>query len=707
MEAHDMDLVPAHVPVDRSLQVLAVCSGGGAGDPRCREGPLRLRRMGFLRALERMGLRLSWTEIPEPVLAQGAAGENVIAVNRVLARCSASAVARGQRFLVLGGDHSCAIGTWSGVAAALDERTPLGLLWIDAHMDSHRPHTSPTGNLHGMPLACLLGYGDTPCGGAGVLRPERVCLIGVRSFEPEEARLLEALRVRVYLMEELHRRGLAAVMGEALGRVAGSQGRFGLTLDLDAVDPRDAPGVGSPVPGGIQGAELLRVLAGIGTRDGFLGLEIAEYNPSLDRGLRTAGLVTNLARAVFEAGGHIMTNPLELEGRYCAHNYHPLPVTLVRGRGVYVWDDQGRRYLDMMSAYSAVSHGHGHPRLLRALHDQARTLAVVSRAFHSDRLGPFLQRACELTGQDMALPMNTGAEAVETALKACRKWAYRVKGVAEGRAEIIACEGNFHGRTLAIVAMSSEPQYQEGFGPFPPGFRCIPYGDARALEAAITPHTAAFLVEPIQGEGGIVLPPAGYLKACARICRDHGVLLVCDEVQTGLGRTGALLACDHDGIRPDGLILGKALGGGLLPVSLFLACRELMEVFTPGDHGSTFGGNPLACAVGLEALNSLLEEGLIERSAQLGGYMLERLRTLDSPLVKEVRGRGLFVGIEVDGRRASARAVCEALLAEGVLSKETRDTVVRFAPPLVIERAQIDQAVAGLRRALKTLEHAA
>jgi ornithine--oxo-acid transaminase len=545
--------------------------------------------MGLLSALEGMGLRLSWTTIHERTPAQDDAPKIIDALNAELARRSCSAVAGGQRFLVLGGDHSCAVGTWSGVRAALDEDKHLGLIWIDAHMDSHRPHTSPTSNLHGMPLACLLGYGNTPCAGARVLRPERVCLIGVRSFEAAEARLLEGLRVRVYSMDEVRRLGLAAVMGEALERVGGAHGRFGVTLDLDAVDPRDAPGVGSPEPGGIPGRDLVVALAGMGMRPGFLGLEIAEYNPSLDRGLRTAGLVTDLVRAVFETGGHTMTNPLELESRYCAHNYHPLPVTLVKGRGVYVWDDRGRRYLDMMSAYSAVSHGHGHPRLLRALHDQASTLAVVSRAFHTDRLGPFLQRACELTGQDMALPMNTGAEAVETALKACRKWAYRVKGVAEGRAEIIACEGNFHGRTLAIVAMSSEPQYRDGFGPFPPGFRRIPYGDARALEAAITPHTAAFLVEPIQGgEGGIVLPPEGYLRACARICRDHDVLLVCDEVQTGLGRTGALLACDHEGVRPDGLILGKALGGGLLPVSLFLARRELMEVFSPGDHGSTF-----------------------------------------------------------------------------------------------------------------------
>ncbi|HSC48581.1 MAG TPA: ornithine--oxo-acid transaminase [Gammaproteobacteria bacterium] len=384
---------------------------------------------------------------------------------------------------------------------------------------------------------------------------------------------------------------------------------------------------------------------------------------------------------------------ITLENRYCAHNYHPLPVVLTRGEGVYVWDDAGNRYLDMMSAYSAVSHGHAHPRLVKALGEQAAKLAICSRAFHSERLGAFLKRVCELTGQDMALPMNTGAEAVETALKAARKWAYRVKGVAADKAEIIACTGNFHGRTIAIVAMSSEDQYKDGFGPFPGGLKLVPYGDAVALEQAITPNTAAFLVEPIQGEAGIVVPPAGYLKKCAEICRKHNVLLIADEIQTGLGRTGKLLACEHEGVKPDGLILGKALGGGLLPVSAFLARRDVMAVFTPGDHGSTFGGNPLAAAVGLEALDTLVDEKLAERSAELGPYLLEKLKGLKSPLIKGLRGKGLFVGIEIDAKLARAREVCERLMGQGILSKETHDTVVRLAPPLVITREQIDWAV--------------
>lgn len=400
-----------------------------------------------------------------------------------------------------------------------------------------------------------------------------------------------------------------------------------------------------------------------------------------------------------------MNPTIERENRHCAHNYHPLPVVLVRGEGPFVWDDQGKRYVDMMSAYSAVSHGHAHPRLVKALIDQASTLNIVSRAFHTDRLAAFLERACQLTGQDMALPMNTGAEAVETAMKAARKWAYQVKGVAPDQAELIACEGNFHGRTIAIVAMSSEPQYRAGFGPFPPGMKCIPYGDADALEAAITPNTAALIVEPIQGEGGIVIPPAGYLRRCAEICREHRVLLIADEVQTGLGRTGRLLACDHEGVKPDGLILGKALGGGVLPVSLFLARREVMEVFQPGDHGSTFGGNPLAAAVGLEALNLLTEEGLVEQSAAKGEWLLSRLREIRSPLIREVRGRGLFIGIEIDPELASAREICLRLMARGLLSKETHEVVVRLAPPLAIDRELLAWAVAQIREVLEELEN--
>jgi ornithine--oxo-acid transaminase len=400
-----------------------------------------------------------------------------------------------------------------------------------------------------------------------------------------------------------------------------------------------------------------------------------------------------------------MTNPtIEIEDKYCAHNYHPLPVVLVRGDGPYVWDDKGRKYVDMMSAYSAVSHGHAHPRLVKALVRQAADLNIVSRAFHTDKLAPFLKRICELTGQEVALPMNTGAEAVETAIKAARKWAYQVKGVADNQAEIIACEGNFHGRTIAIVGLSSEQQYRSGFGPFPAGLEIIEYGNADALEAAITPNTAAFLVEPIQGEGGIVIPPEGYLARCAEICRRNNVLLICDEVQTGLGRTGRLLASEHDGVRPDGLILGKALGGGILPVSAFLARHEVMDVFTPGDHGSTFGGNPLASVVALEALDIIVDENLVARSAENGAWLIDQLLSISSPLIREVRGRGLFIGIDIDPDRASARDICERLMARGLLSKETHETVVRLAPPLIIERDLLQWSVEQIREVFAELE---
>jgi ornithine--oxo-acid transaminase len=399
-----------------------------------------------------------------------------------------------------------------------------------------------------------------------------------------------------------------------------------------------------------------------------------------------------------------MNSRIDLESTYCAQNYLPLPVVLTRGEGVYVWDDAGKKYLDMMSAYSAVSHGHANPRLVRLVQEQVAQLSVVSRAFHSDKLGPFLERVCTLTGQDMALPMNTGSEAVETAIKAARKWAYTVKGVASDKAEIIACTGNFHGRTIAIVAMSDEAQYQDGFGPFPGGFRLVEYGNIDALRSAINANTAAFLVEPIQGEGGIIIPPDGYLKAAEALCREHNVLLIADEIQTGLGRTGKLLACEHEDVKPDGLILGKALGGGILPVSVFLARRELMQVFTPGDHGSTFGGNPLAAAVGLEALNIMVDERLAERSAEMGDYLLRELIAIDSPLVNEVRGRGLFVGIEIEPSLASAREVCEALMERGLLSKETHETVVRLAPPLIISKSEIDWAVSLIRKVLQEID---
>ena len=399
-----------------------------------------------------------------------------------------------------------------------------------------------------------------------------------------------------------------------------------------------------------------------------------------------------------------MTSELELEDRYCAHNYHPLPVVLARGEGVYVWDVDGKRYLDMMSAYSAVSHGHANPRLVEALKEQAETLCIVSRAFYTDKLGPFLKLACEMTGQDMALPMNTGAEAVETAVKAARRWAYEVKGVEQDKAEIIVCTGNFHGRTTTIISFSDEADYRKNFGPLTPGFRIVEYGSADALEAAITPDTAAFLVEPIQGEGGIVMPPKGYLKRCKEICEKHNVLLIADEIQTGLGRTGKLLACDHEGVKPDGLILGKALGGGIMPVSMFLAKKEVMDIFVPGTHGSTFGGNPLAAAVGAEALRILDEEKLADRSREYGDYLMDALRKIESPLISEVRGSGLFVGVEIDPALGSAREVCERLMTRGLLSKETHETVVRLAPPLVVTREQLDWAVTQIREVLQEMD---
>ena len=395
-----------------------------------------------------------------------------------------------------------------------------------------------------------------------------------------------------------------------------------------------------------------------------------------------------------------MGDKIALERRYGATNYAPLPVVLSRGEGVWLWDDQDRRYLDMLSAYSAVSFGYGHPRLVAALSAQAARLAITSRAFYSDRLPPFLAKICEVTGMDRALPMSTGAEAVETAIKCSRKWAYTVKKVAKDRAKIIVCDNNFHGRTSTIVGFSSEAQYRDDFGPYADAFVSIPFGDAAALEAAITPETAAFLVEPIQGEAGIVVPPEGYLTEALRICRKHNVLMIVDEIQTGLGRTGKVLACHHEGVKPDAILLGKALGGGLLPVSAFAAREDVMGVFRPGDHGSTFGGNALGAAVGLESLNVLADEKLADRAAVMGEYLFKRLKAISSPMVKDVRGKGLLIGLEIDTARASARQFVETLLKHGVLSKDTHGTVARFAPPLIIDREQIDWAVERIRDAL-------
>jgi ornithine--oxo-acid transaminase len=398
---------------------------------------------------------------------------------------------------------------------------------------------------------------------------------------------------------------------------------------------------------------------------------------------------------------------MDLIGRertFGARNYDPLPVVLARGQGSWLADVDGHRYLDLMSAYSAVSFGHAHPRIVGALVAQAQQLGVTSRAYFNDELPLLLERLTQLTGLDRALPANGGAEAVETALKAARKWGHKVKGIAEGRSEIIGCQGNFHGRTIAVIGLSTEPQYRDGFGPFPPGLTTIPYGDADALERAITPRTAAFLVEPIQGEGGIVVPPDGYLRRCREICSAHRVLLICDEIQTGLGRTGRFLASEHDGVKPDGVILGTALGGGLLPVSAFVATNDVMQVFRPGDHGSTFGGNPLAAAVAMAALDVLFEERLIERSAEIGTGMLRELASLRSGLVTDVRGRGLFIGIEVDRRRASARTVVDRLLERGILSKDTHETVVRIAPPLNIPRDDLVWAIGEIRNVFAEVE---
>ncbi len=384
---------------------------------------------------------------------------------------------------------------------------------------------------------------------------------------------------------------------------------------------------------------------------------------------------------------------IRLEETYGAHNYKPLDVVISRAQGVWVWDVEGRKYLDFLSAYSAVNQGHCHPRILQALIEQAGRVTLTSRAFRNDQLPLLEKELCELTGYEMVLPMNSGAEAVETALKAARKWGYQVKGIPADRAEIITCSGNFHGRTITIVSFSTEDQYKEGFGPHTPGFMVIPYGDAAALEAAITPNTVAFMVEPIQGEGGVIIPPAGYIRQVREICTRRNVLLIADEIQSGLGRAGRLFACDWEDVRPDVMIIGKALSGGFYPVSATLSSRELLGVFRPGDHGSTFGGNPLACAVAREALKVLVEEGLIERSAELGAYFLGRLSRIESEHIKEVRGMGLMIGVELKHEAGGARRFCEALKDRGLLCKETHKHVIRFAPPLVVTEEELDWAL--------------
>jgi ornithine--oxo-acid transaminase len=398
----------------------------------------------------------------------------------------------------------------------------------------------------------------------------------------------------------------------------------------------------------------------------------------------------------------MLTSPdfIELDKRFGARNYEPLDVVLTRGEGVWVFDVEGRRYLDCLSSYSAVNQGHCHPRILRALVEQAQRLTLPSRAFYSDQLALLYKELNELTGYDLALPMNSGAEAVETAVKVARKWAYRVKGVPRHQAEIIACQGNFHGRTISMISLSTEAFYREDFGPFTPGFVIVPYARADAIRKAITPNTAAVLLEPIQGEGGVIVPPGGYLEEVNEICRKENVLLMADEIQTGLGRTGAFFASQHENVRPDVITIGKALSGGFYPVSAVLADKPVLGLMEPGEHGSTFGGNPLAAAVAREALKVIVEENLVDNAAQMGSYFQEQLAEIPSPHVREVRGRGLLIGVELKPEAGGARRFCEALRQEGILCKETHKHVIRFAPPLVINRTTIDEALPAIRRVL-------
>jgi ornithine--oxo-acid transaminase len=393
-----------------------------------------------------------------------------------------------------------------------------------------------------------------------------------------------------------------------------------------------------------------------------------------------------------------------LEDLYGAHNYHPLDVVITKARGIWMWDVEGKKYLDFLSAYSAVNQGHCHPRIVRALQKQAKKVTLTSRAFRNDQWPLLAKELCDLTGFDMVLPMNSGAEAVETALKIARKWAYQKKGVPQDQAEIIACANNFHGRTITIISFSTEPLYRRDFGPFTPGFKIIPFGDAAALEAAITPNTAAFLVEPIQAEAGILIPPDGFLKKAKEICEKNNVLFIADEIQTGLGRVGKLFACEYEGVKPDMMVIGKSLGGGCYAISAVLSRQEIMGVLKPGEHGSTFGGNPLACAVAREALRVIQDEKLVENAAEKGAYFLEKLKTLKSRHIKEVRGRGLLIGLELWPEAGGARRFCEELMKEGLLCKETHDHVIRFAPPLVITYRELDWAFKKIKKVFKRLE---
>ncbi len=689
--------VSSQAAVRSTVRIVGAASALGAGHLGTEAAPDALQVGGLAEHLARFGLATTWeaTLRPRSPAPNSTApmAERLEAVAELAQRLSdqVAALPVDSLPLVIGGDHAVAIGTWRGMARRVAPRGALGLIWIDAHLDSHTDATTHSGNIHGMPLAALLGEGNPVITGVSGPRldPSKVCVIGARTWEEEELAHLRRLGVRIFDMTDVRERGMSAVFCDALSVARSGTAAFGVSIDLDALDPNALPAVTCPERDGIAPAELSNALLALRACGDFAALEIVEYVPALDVTGEGATWVAELAGAALGPGTYALRAK---ERQFGAHNYAPLPAVFHRGEGVWLWDVEGRRYLDMMSAYSAVSFGHSNPRLVHALTEQAGRLALTSRAYSNDRLPLLLERLCAIFGYDRALPVNTGLEAVETALKAVRKWAYKVKGVPNDQAEIITCEGNFHGRSITIVGFSSEPQYRDGFGPFAPGFKRVPYGDAEALEAAITPNTAAFLVEALQGEGGIVVPPAGYLARCAEICRRHDVLLVVDEIQTGLGRTGRLLACDHDGVRPDGVILGKALGGGLMPVSAFLADDAVMDVFEPGDHGSTFGGNPLGAAVALEVLDLLMETRPWERAARLGERLMARLAEARLPCVREVRGRGLLIGVELDPACLSATLGAELLLAHGIATKDTHHTVLRFAPPLTIEAEVLDHA---------------
>ncbi|MCB1958107.1 MAG: ornithine--oxo-acid transaminase [Rhodocyclaceae bacterium] len=635
----------------------------------------------LLRELRRAGIRARWHGSLEGPGSRPAALPVLL---QHLAGVCASAVDGGELPLLLSPDQSATASAWQGVARGRAAHGRIGMILVDARLDAALPDDGPGIADEDQLLSTLLGE-QAPAADQAFpfLDPGSVCVVAARDWSAAELERVSRLGVRVFGVGEIQRRGIAAVFCDALSIARSAAGGFVVSLDLAALDDRQL----TPGP-------LTTALYALRECPDLLAVEIAraQLAPawSAEFAVAALGPSANALRAMEDCHG--------------AHNYDPLPVVFARGAGVWLWDVAGRRYLDMMSAYSAVSLGHGHPRLLDVLARQAARLSLTSRAYSTDRLPLLLERLCELFGYEAALPVNTGLEAVETALKAARKWAYRVKGVAPGAAEIIACDGNFHGRSIAIVGLSSEAQYRDGFGPFPPGMQRVPFGDADALEAAITPRTAAFLVEPIQGEGGIRLPPEGWLARCAEICRRHHVLLIADEVQTGLGRTGKLLACAHEGVRPEGVILGKALGGGLLPVSAFLADRSVMDVFSPGDHGSTFGGNPLAAAVALEALDIIADENLCEHAASAGERFRRQLEEGVGGAVREVRGRGLFIGVDLDPTVLDAHLAAEHLLRRGILTKDTHETVLRFAPPLVIERAELDWAAEVIVDTLERLQ---